>query len=205
MPRSLSIASIIEKANQNSNTAFLSLLEIIIIDKNTNTTVEVVRIVNNDEDITFNGDLYSATVFDLNFSEESGSVGRSTVTVNDFTGLIRQREEQVGGANGFSVKLMIVNADELNSPPEVDLNYQVVRSTASNYNLTWELGSENVLAMIFPIAIQYKDRCRFKYKDPQTCAYSGPIATCDLSLNGPNGCGAHNNSLNFGAFAGINN
>lgn len=32
----------------------------------------------------------------------------------------------------------------------------------------------------------------------------GPLETCDLTLQGPNGCAAHNNTGNFGGFPGLN-
>jgi hypothetical protein len=33
---------------------------------------------------------------------------------------------------------------------------------------------------------------------------TGIMPSCDLSLQGPNGCAAHNNTQNFGGFPGLN-
>jgi hypothetical protein len=43
-----------------------------------------------------------------------------------------------------------------------------------------------------PIApYDVKESCVWQYKDGVNCTYSGDLATCDLSLSGPNGCIAH--------------
>lgn len=42
--------------------------------------------------------------------------------------------------------------------------------------------------------------CTFRYKDPETCKYSGSLPTCYKNLEA---CKAHGNSINFGGFAGL--
>lgn len=42
--------------------------------------------------------------------------------------------------------------------------------------------------------------CSFRYKDPETCKYSGPLPTCYKNLSE---CKAHGNTINFGGFAGL--
>lgn len=42
--------------------------------------------------------------------------------------------------------------------------------------------------------------CAFKYKDPETCKYSGSLTKCNKNLSD---CKLHNNSINFGGFAGL--
>jgi hypothetical protein len=40
--------------------------------------------------------------------------------------------------------------------------------------------------------------CRFIYRDPDSCTYSGPLPTCSHLLEGDNGCVAHANKDHFG-------
>ena len=87
--------------------------------------------------------------------------------------------------------------------PDVELFYDITASSSTDWTVSWTLGSENALALPFPRFKQRRDRCRFRYKD-QDCGYSGGLATCDLSLDGSNGCTAHSNEINFGGFPGIN-
>ncbi len=44
--------------------------------------------------------------------------------------------------------------------------------------------------------------CIWKYKSTQ-CGYTGALATCTRTLDGTNGCEAHNNQVRFGGFPGI--
>lgn len=38
---------------------------------------------------------------------------------------------------------------------------------------------------------EVKVSCTWRYKDPDTCTYAGGLATCDFTLDGPNGCQVH--------------
>lgn len=40
--------------------------------------------------------------------------------------------------------------------------------------------------------------CPFKYKDPKTCGYTGPLPTCNFLLKSAGGCDGHDNSHHFG-------
>lgn len=42
--------------------------------------------------------------------------------------------------------------------------------------------------------------CGFRYRDPETCAYDGPLPTCSFDFLGPNGCEGHANQHHGGHF-----
>lgn len=203
MPRHLSVLSAIDKSNLDSGTAYVAILHIQVISPTTKQVVDDLYVCANNEDIVYQGNTYVATVLELSFSEEAGEIGGATVGINDFNRYIRQQEEAIGGSIGSTVNLKIINTSDLTQPPEFDADYQVTGSTAKDWKITWQLGSENALSLPFPKGRQYKDRCRFKYKDANTCGYTGSMPSCSLSLDGPNGCAAHNNTINFGGFPGI--
>jgi phage-related protein len=113
--------------------------------------------------------------------------------------------EIYGGGVGFKVVVGVLNTGRLSAPPEVQEFFEVMSASASEYVVSFTLGAENPLSKIFPRRLQVKNFCAWRYKDPSTCGYSGGLSSCDLTLNGVNGCKAHNNEANFGAFPGINN
>lgn len=204
MPKALSVASIIEKNKLSSDVPFLVCLDIRVIDPVTSATVETLNLVRNSEDITYNGILYKAIMFDIELKAESGAQAAVTLTVTDYTKAIQGRMEAYGGGVGFLVAVIVVNGGALDQPPEIIEDFEVTGASAANYVATFELGVENALARYFPRRKQTRDFCQWRYKDPNTCGYTGGMPTCDLTLQGTNGCAAHGNTKRFGAYPGLN-
>lgn len=203
MPKSLSIASVIEKNRLSSDVPFLVCIDIQVIDPITSAFVEMLHLVRNSENITFNGFEYQALMFDINLKSEAGSQSPVSLTVTDYTKALQGRMQAYGGGVGFKVTVMVVNAGALNQPPEVIEDFEVVGASASDYVSTFDLGVESALSKTFPRRRQTRDFCQWRYKDPNTCGYTGALPKCDLSLQGTNGCAAHTNTIRFGAYPGI--
>lgn len=203
MSKSLSVATVIEKNLLSSGTPFLVLLDITVVNPATGVVVETLHICRNSEDVVFNSVTYTAANFDIELRSEAGSQPQVSLSIKDFTRAIQARMQAYGGGVGFRVTVMVVNAGALNSPPEVAEYFEVIGANAGNYVCVFTLGAENPLTFIFPRRRQTRDFCQWRYKDPLTCGYSGGIATCDLTLQGPNGCAAHNNTPRFGAYPGV--
>lgn len=204
MSRSLSIATVLEKNKLSSDTPFIVCLDIKVIDPPTGALVETLHVVRNTEAVEFNGQVYEPTAFDVELKAESGQQPTVNLTIKDYSKAIQGRMQAYGGGIGFGVTLFVVNADALDAPPEVVEYFEVVGAQAANYDVTFQLGADSLMAVVFPRRRQTRDFCQWRYKDVDTCAYSGGLPTCDLTLNGPNGCSAHNNVINFGGFPGIN-
>lgn len=202
--KNLSIAAVINKNQVAADVPFLVALEIEVKDPKTGAYVETLRIVNNNEDVTFNGELFTAVPFDMTLSSPDQELSTLSLSIQDQTAIIQSYMQQYQGGIGFRVNLILFLASQLDSPPEIDVQFKVTGASASSesYLVSWELGAENPLTRKFPARLQSRDRCRWNYKSAQ-CGYGGDKPSCDFSLEGANGCQAHDNGARFGGFPGI--
>lgn len=203
MSKPLSIATILEANKVSSDVAFIPLIDLEVVDPITGVVAMVLHIARNPEPIVFNGNTYEPGIFDISLKEEAGSAAQVSLTVNDYLQVIQQFMEQYGGGIGSNVTFYLVNTANLAQGAEVQEYFQIVGASSSEYQHSFTLGAENALMVTFPRRRQTRDFCQWRYKSPE-CGYTGGLATCDLTLKGANGCTAHNNSLNFGGFPGIN-
>lgn len=202
MARHLSAASAIDRSRLSSSTAWLILLKLEIADPNTRQTVETVHLVANDEDITFDGNLYTAANFVINIDQGQNQAPSVTLVAQDQTGMIERKIEDYAGGVMSQVVMMVVNSDRLDHEPEIENTFDVVSSSAKDGVVSFELGSENPLTIQFPKHTQMKDRCSWRYKG-YGCEYAGPMGSCDYTLDGPNGCRAHDNVERFRGLPGL--
>lgn len=203
MARHLTVATIIEANQVASAVAFVELVEVEVVDLN-GTFVEYLRFCKNTENLTFEGNQYLAANFDIKVVQETSEEPRISFNAKDVTGIIRQSMENYGGGVGFKVTLTIVNSAKLTDPPELQETFEVLAASASGFDVSFQLGTENPLSLAFPIGKQYRDRCRHKYKGAR-CKYAGGLSSCDYSYAGANGCIFHSNEQNFGGFRGLKN
>lgn len=202
MPQSFSIINAVEKNKIASANAWLVLLEIQLVDTDTGLVAETMYVVNNNENITYDGNVYNAFPFDIKLKQEAGGVPEVMLSVKDFQKILLSKLNLYSGATGSTVIMRIVNSDNLTGDPELEEIFEVLDSSANDYGITFKLGAENILARRFPNSAQMRDRCRWRYKSTD-CGYVGAEASCDLTLQGSNGCSFHNNSPNFGGYPGL--
>lgn len=202
MSTSLSIASVIEKNRLSSDVPWLICLDIDVIDPASLGVVETIRLVRNTEAITFNGFAYTPSNFDIELKSSAGEQQTVSVSINDYSLAIQKRMQDYAGGVGFKVTVAVVNAGNLTQPPEIVEHFEVVGANSNNYVCSFTLGAENNLTKSFPRRRQMRDFCQWRYKGAE-CGYTGTAPTCDLSLQGPNGCAAHNNVVRFGAYPGL--
>lgn len=203
--KNLSITTVIEKNKLDSDRAWLIALKIHVRDPRTNAIVEVVRVVNNDEVTVIKGEEYEPFPFDIDITERANELPSVTVTIQDQTQIVQSYMDRYQGAVGSDVDLIIVHASTANdaeSDPELTEFFKILNSSVANYVVSWTLGAENPLTMMFPARKQEEDTCPWRFRD-SNCGYKGSAASCDLSLNGPNGCRAKGNQANFGGYPGI--
>jgi len=203
--KNLSIATVIEKNKLQSDRAWLIALKIHVRNPATGSIEEVIRVVRNTELTTIMGEPYEPAAFDISLDEKSTELPTLKITIQDQTQIVHGYMERYGGGVGFDVDLIVVHAktaDDSESDPELIEYFQVINSGTSNYVVSWTLGAENPLRQIFPARRQDDEQCSFKFKDGN-CAYKGSATSCDLTLNGANGCRAKNNAKNYGGYPGI--
>lgn len=204
MSASISVASAIEAHRISSDVPFLCLLDIEIVSRRTGMVTTTLRVVRNSEPVTFRGNVYEAGLFDISVKKAAGTAAEVTLTVTDYTQAVAAYMEANQGIVGSKVTFYVINATALpDGQPEAAEYFEIVGANSQAYRHSFTLGAENSLTQSFPGRRQTKDFCQWRYKGAE-CKYAGDRPTCDLSLQGPNGCAAHENTINFGAFPGIN-
>ncbi len=203
--KNLSIATVIEKNRLQSDRAWLIALKIHVRNPATGAIEEVIRVVRNTEPTKILDEIYEPAAFDIEMDEKSAELPSLKITIQDQTQIVHGYMERYGGGIGFDVDLIIVHAETAMDPesdPELIEYFQVISSGTANYVVSWTLGAENPLRQIFPARRQDDEQCSFKFKDAN-CGYTGADTSCDLTLNGPRGCRAKNNTSNFGGYPSI--
>jgi phage-related protein len=203
MGHSVSVATAIEKNRLSSDKPFLVCLEIQMIDPVTLDAVGTAYLVDNTESIEYNGQTFTPVPFDIDMKAEAGKMPEVTLQIKDFSKAVQGYMEGYGGGIGFKVTIFVVNAGNLAQPPEIFETFEVVGASSANYVVTFQLGMENLVSEQFPRRHQTRDFCQWRFKDPNTCRYAGSAAACSMTLTGPQGCIALNNTKNFGAFPGV--
>lgn len=181
---SYSITTALEKARMSSETAFLPLLDIDVLDPTTGLLVETLHLVCNTENITYLGVTYIATKFDLTFSQEGNAAPQLSLQVVDYTQALQAYMQLYAGGVGFPVTLTIINSAALSAPPELEEFFEVVSATAKDFVATFRLGATNEVGQVFPRRRQTREFCHARYKDPYTCGY-GQIYMTPLGIQNP--------------------
>lgn len=203
MSAHLSVATMIEKSKISSDVAFVALLEIEIRDSATGGVIDTLYVANNPEPIEYMGRTYEAGAFDLSVKHRAGTLPDINLTVQDHTRTIQAYMQAHQGGVGSLVRFLFVNTGNLAQPPEIEETMDILSSSSNgDYQAVFRIGAENPLMRRFPRRRQHKDFCAWRYKGVE-CGYAGPLASCDFTLQGPNGCAAHANSERFGGFPGI--
>lgn len=199
MAKTLPAALVIEKNKINTSSAWLVLLDITLTDA-TN-----LYLVQNTEDITYGGQVYTAAPFQLEIikADSTGSIPSVTLSIGNATRLIQQYLESLNGAVGSSVKITVVNSDNLTEDySELELNFTVVGAKSNAEWAVFTLGAPNPMRQRFPLEQFLANYCMWvnHYKGLE-CGYAGALPTCTGSLDD---CRIHNNSARFGGHPGLN-
>ncbi|MDX5412902.1 MAG: DUF1833 family protein [Rhodobacterales bacterium] len=202
MPKHLTLGTVVEKNRIASAVAFILLAEIEVRDAVTGAFIETIRLARNNENLTHMGNVYQATSFDFTSEETAEGAPEVTCVFQDQTGAVLARCEEHSGGVGWKVRFKLVSSDDLAAPAEIEELVYVLSTKAQNYNVEFTLGAANPLARRFPRNIQWRDKCRWRFRSTE-CGYTGGALTCDYTLQGDNGCSVKGNSLRFGGLPGI--
>lgn len=203
MPVSLSLADVIDKNKIASENAWLIFVKADIRD-DYGTVIETMHLVQNNENVVYQGETWIAAALDIEFSKRTNEEPSMTFTAQDVTGAIREKMEDYNGGVGFEVTMIVANSANLDAEPELEEVFEVTGASAPDIAVEWTLGAENPLKYPFPYRRQHQDRCPWLYKG-RRCKYSGPMQSCSYTKDGDNGCKAHNNLARFGGFPGLQN
>jgi lambda family phage minor tail protein L len=206
----LSAGAYIEKNKLSSTNAWLVLLKITM----PNTTV--IRIVANSENVTWPvtaGNIFTAFPFQLDEIGDTskGEVPSVSLKVSNAARILEPYLEAQDGLVDSTVNIYVVNSinvttDALgagvnNNSPEIELEYEIINSSADIMWVDFTLGSMNPWNKRFPRNKVYKNICRYNDFKGDRCKYAGAQTSCDRSLYTCRTVML--NSDNFGGFPGV--
>ncbi len=201
----LSTTTKTEKNQLNSTSVWLSMLEI-----NIPSVTETLRIVNNNEDITWKGFSWLKFPFELDEISQSANAETSQfqIKVGNVKNIIGQYIRQYDAyvkTNGFeaiTVVLYIVNSKDLaNTIPVYSTNLILTTSNLNHLEVSFTVSARDLFRARTPQTRMFPNSCRFKFKST-LCGYTGAIASCDKSLSR---CRQLGNSKRYGGFPAIGN
>lgn len=202
MPKHLSLGTVVEKNRIASKETFLLLAEVDVKDPVTGLVVETIRLANNNEDVIHKGQTYTATSFTFEAQETSDGQPELSCSFRDPSKTVMAKCEEHGGGVGWQARFKMVNSADLDAEAEIEEMVYILSASAKDYSVDFTLGARNPLTQRFPRSLQWRDKCRWKYKSPE-CGYAGPEAFCDYTLQGPDGCSAKGNEKRYGGLPGI--
>ena len=204
MPRTQSSIVIEEKNKLASASAWLLALEITIPGLSA-----PVRVVQNDEDITWRGETWVAMPFDLGdvADEKTGECPQVEVRVANVNRVVESYLHEwdayckTNGYETISFTLFLLNsADLANTDAAVEHSWRLDQPAADNEWVTFRLGGDDLTRVRFPRSRVLKNVCRYKTFKGSRCGYSGTATSCDRTLTT---CRALDNSARFGGAPGV--
>lgn len=184
----LSTAAIIEKNKVSTDGVYLLLLTIQYKQE------EPIRLVLNNEKITFKGVDYYPYYFSLSeVKQTSTELPSCTLIVSNITGTISRILETYDGASGGEVTVAVINT---NISDEIlqEEHFVIAGATAKKDYVSIKLGCGASLDRRYPNVRIMKDWCPFKFKGVR-CGYKGPLTTCNKTLTD---CRERGNNTRFG-------
>lgn len=184
----LSQASIIEKNKIATDGVWLMLLQLAIPGE------ETIRLVNNTDNVTFQGNEYTAFPFSLEDINEDGKERPNVqLRISNVTGTIQAYAETHSGLTGAKVTVLVYNT---NVPDVIEAEeHFVITGTSADVNwLAFTLGTDFSFTRRFPPVRIMKDYCPFKFRGAE-CGYRGSVTSCNKTLTA---CRAMGNQSRFG-------
>lgn len=168
-----------EKNRTASPYAWLVLLEITLTDDT------IIRLVRNDEDVTFESNVYTAFNFQLEptVQNSKGQIPTLTLRVSNVTFLIQSKLQTLNGAIGSTVRMIVVNSNLLASNVfDLEMNFEVLAASSSNQWVEFELGSPSPLRQRFPLNKYSALGCQWRFEEIE-CDYDRKILSAVVLTN----------------------
>ena len=170
--------------------------------------------VRNNENITWNGIVYTASEFDISAipAKSTGELPEITLSIMNTAPLVKELEEYYGYI-GTGVIVYYVHYASIGTIPQADwplrFSFKVINCTITRDQVTFILGVPNYLKQKFPQQKYHKDTCPYLYKGDY-CWMKGktrvtaadqcnhlfePYEKSDPNYYADPGCKAHFNDL----------
>lgn len=191
-------ASLIQEKNKiTQDGAWVVLLELAIDGE------DVIRLVNNNEDVIWNGYQWQKFAFELDTIKEDGQGGLPSFTVQ-ISNVTRQYTSLIDSHNGATdseVTIRVVNTEHLTETEPLFIDVSRVISTSIGLDwIVFTLGAQNPLQMLSPRERYLANHCRYKEFKGAECGYTGADGSCNRTFKD---CSDKGNSQRFGGFPAI--
>lgn len=197
MALSIPSSLIAEKNKLFSGGAFLELLQ---VDMSENS--QTLRIVNNNDDIDWDGQTWQKFQFQPgNFVESNeGETPQITVKVSNVLRAVQGHVENTEkGLVGDNATYYLIHSDNLSeTTPVITQNFTILGVSCDELWVEFLLGAENFFLRSFPLNTYKRKICRYKAPDGfkgTRCGYSGVETTCDRQFST---CVSYGNQQRFG-------
>lgn len=160
-------------------------------------------LVNNTEDIVYQGNTHIAFAFTIDRPKESskGEIPTVQLAVANATKTLQFYVERYNGAIGSMVTIIIVNAKHLDSDyAELTVDMDIMSCKCTAQWVTFTLGAVNPLNRKHPVDQYIALHCRFNYMDDPRCGYVGDMPMCDRTIDA---CKLRGNISRFGGHPGL--
>ena len=177
---------------------WLILLEITL----NNQEEDIIRLVRNTEDFTFEGEVFTAFNFelDLNKISNNGEIPSLKLSVSNQEQTLTTYLEELSGMVGSSVKIIIINEGEPSSSyVELEQSWDVVQTSVDESMVIFQLSLPNLLMVRYPLTRFISTHCSHTYREIE-CGYVGVLPTCKRTLDD---CRVHENTARYGGYPGL--
>jgi len=188
--------SVIKAVSRTANpSAYLLLVKAVI-------GVSTVRLVDNGEDIIYQGDIYTAANISLGAAKEDsdGSLSSWAISIVDVTRLLASVLEANDGGVGGTVTLTIVNSRLLAEDyTELTRTFVIQATQQSGDTITVTLAGANLLIQRCPRHRYLALHCNWTFKSVE-CGYTVPLTACNRTYAQ---CVLRSNQARFGGFLAL--
>lgn len=208
MAKTLPASVVLEKNKLSTTNTWVILLDVTLPDST------MLYITNNNEDVVFNGQTYTAIPFTLDDVKENskGELPTISLKISNITRSVQalMEDPDIEGMVGGTVRLQLVNTLDLTGTTdfsELDLTFTIMSSSSDAYWATFNLGAGSPLNKRFPLDRYIASHCRFTFNNltgkeglSPECGYVGVDTSCERTLSA---CQAKSNSERFGGYVGL--
>lgn len=193
----------IEKNKLSAINPWLILLDVTV------GTGEPLRLVKNIDDITYQGNVYTAFPMEITMPGQfcTGEIPDVTINISNADRVLQGYIEDINGAVDKAVVMRIVHAGNLADDfSDFERYFTILAAGATNEWVSFGLGLRSPTTRRFPLFRTMGLHCNWVFKGYE-CGYSGSSDTCDHTLKtcqGFNDPDTFSQSKRFGGFPGLN-
>lgn len=199
MPKNLPIAIIAEKNKLNMDEPWLAFLHL------SGDGFTDLYFVNNTDDVTWQGQLYTAFPFKLGVQKYSntGKIPSLDLQVSNVRRVLQPHIDALDGLMGMQVTISIVSHALLSDPhTELSVDLEIISTVSNDQWVTFSLGTPNPLRQRFPLYVFIANTCNWvKHFKGAECKLVHADTTCKGTLEQ---CELYGNTANFGGHPGLN-